>query len=215
MNGSLLLFITSLSGNEETMSQIDSSQPQQPPKYAPQQPMYQQPFQPQPQKKKSRKGLWIIIGVVVLIIAIISTAVGGHSGSQPVTSSTSSTSSGSQQQLTQAANQPTSQPTQPQATQTWTTTQTFTGNGIKKTQIFTVPNDWKIIWTCDPTSFSDIQFNLIVTVTDSSATPIDLAVNTLCKPGNTSGETEEHQGGQVYLDVNSEGSWTLKVQELK
>lgn len=42
-----------------------------------------------------------------------------------------------------------------------------------------------------------------------------LAVNTICQAGNTSDMTEEHSGGQVYLNVNSEGYWQLQVQELK
>jgi hypothetical protein len=29
------------------------------------------------------------------------------------------------------------------------------------------------------------------------------------------GETEEHQGGQVYLDITGTGDWTIEVQELK
>ncbi len=56
---------------------------------------------------------------------------------------------------------------------------------------------------------------MIVTVYGSDGTMQDLAINDMSKTGNTSGETKEHQGGQIYLDVNSEGSWNLTVQELK
>ncbi len=41
------------------------------------------------------------------------------------------------------------------------------------------------------------------------------AVNTICKSGNTSDSTEEHQGGDVYLDITSEAAWKIQIQELK
>jgi len=31
----------------------------------------------------------------------------------------------------------------------------------------------------------------------------------------TTGQTEEHQGGKVYLDINITGDWIIQVQELK
>jgi len=52
-------------------------------------------------------------------------------------------------------------------------------------------------------------------VYNSDGTPADIAINEICKNGNTKGDTEEHQGGNVYLEVNSEGSWTVQVQELQ
>jgi hypothetical protein len=98
----------------------------------------------------------------------------------------------------------------------WTTVQSFSGNGTKKTAYFTVPNDWKLVWKCNPASFYGGSYNMIVSVTGSDGTPIDpTAVNTICKAGNTGDSTDEHQGGQIYLDITSEGSWTIQVQELK
>ena len=35
------------------------------------------------------------------------------------------------------------------------------------------------------------------------------AVNTICKSGNTGDSTQEYQGGDVYLDVNSEAAWIM------
>jgi hypothetical protein len=119
---------------------------------------------------------------------------------------------------TQIATTPTTQATQAPATPThtakWTTTMTVNGNGSKKTAIFTVPSDWKILWSC---TGGDYGGYLGVTVYDSNAGYVDGAVNATCKTGSapTTGETEEHQGGQVYLDVNGTGDWTLQVQELK
>jgi len=87
---------------------------------------------------------------------------------------------------------------------------------MSKTAVFTVGNDWKIIWTCNPSSFYGGSYNLIVTVTGSDGSIVDpTAVNTLCKAGNTADSTEEHQGGSVYLDIESEGEWTVQIQELK
>jgi hypothetical protein len=52
-------------------------------------------------------------------------------------------------------------------------------------------------------------------VYNSDGSIADVAINELCKSGNASGETEEHQGGDIYLDINSEADWTIKVQEFK
>jgi len=119
-------------------------------------------------------------------------------------------------QATQDA-QPTNtpQPTDTPIPTTWTTTHKYTGSGIKKTAIFTVPDDWKITWSCDPSSFYGSEYNVQVYVYNSDGTPADVAINEICKKGNTNGETEEHQGGDVYLEINSEGSWNIQVQELQ
>ena len=59
---------------------------------------------------------------------------------------------------------------------------------------------------------------LSVSVYGSDASILDpAAVNATCKSGAalTKGETEEHQSGSVYLDINGTGDWTVQVQELK
>jgi len=93
---------------------------------------------------------------------------------------------------------------------TWTTIQRFTGTSAEKTPVFTVPAEWRIVWTCKATdSFGGGNF--IVTVTGADGTPLDLAVNT---QGNDSATTYEHQAaGQVYLDINTfDEQWTITVQ---
>jgi len=116
--------------------------------------------------------------------------------------------------------QSTQAPASPTAAPKWITTHTFTGNGEmggspdKKTPIFTVGDDWKIIWKCDPNSFGGAPINVAVTV-DAPDGTWQPAINATCNASHTSGETEEHKGGQVYLDVTSEGAWTVQVQELK
>ena len=128
--------------------------------------------------------------------------------------SASAGSSNSATHAPQATNTPAPTPTNTRVP-TWTTIQTFSGNGIKKTSIFTAPDDWRIVWSCTPSSFYVGQYNVIVTVYNSDGSMADLAVNTICKSGNTGDFTEEHTGGQVYLDVNSEGAWKIQVQQLK
>ncbi len=105
----------------------------------------------------------------------------------------------------------TPKPTQPPK---WTTVQKFSGNGTKKTAIFAVPDDWKILYSC---TGGDFEGFLAVTVYDSQNTYIDGAIRASCLAGSTAttGETEEHQAGNVYLSVDATGDWSLQVQVLK
>jgi hypothetical protein len=96
----------------------------------------------------------------------------------------------------------------------WGTTHTFTGNGVKKTEIFTVGDNWKIKWSCDPASAYNGSYNVTITVHNANGTYKDLAINTMCNSSNTSGETEEHSGGKVYLDIAVGYVWEVTIQEL-
>jgi len=121
-------------------------------------------------------------------------------------------------QPTPATDNPTQvTPTSAATTQSqWVTTQTFTANGSMKTGNFTVPDEWKMQWTCNPASSDLGQYNVIVAVYNADGTPLDPgAFNTICKAGVTSGSTQEHQGGNVYLDIETEGNVTFTVQEFK
>jgi hypothetical protein len=115
---------------------------------------------------------------------------------------------------------PTTTPTpKPTATPTrvpqWTTIQTFKGNGTKKTTTFTVPNSWRLAWSCNPSSFGG-SYNVIVDVYNSDGSLADpAAVNTICQAGNTSDSTQEYTGGTLYLDVTSEAVWSIQVQVLQ
>src|SRR5260221_3887669 len=143
---------------------------------------------------------------------IVGTAVPASSGSgRPWTITTPATT-----QATQAV-QSTQPPAKPTAVPKWTTVQTFSGSGIKKTSSFAVPDHWRLLWSCDPASFGGTQYNLIVDVYNTSDTslPQDSAVNVLCGSGATHDSTEIYHGGTVYLDINSEAAWTQTVQELK
>jgi hypothetical protein len=173
--------------------------PQQP-GYPP--PGYQQPLIQAPKKKKNKLAIGCgVVAAVIVLFVIIGVANGGKSSTTTTPSSTGGSGNTS------------SSPAQSKPV-TWTTTHTFTGSGIKKTETIAVPADWKIQWSCDPTSFNGANYNVIIGVYNSDATVADIAaINDMCKPGNISGETEERTAGNVYLDVNSEGSWTITIQE--
>lgn len=174
-------------------------------------------------RKRVAVPVWAIILTALvmfgLLVGIINQSSSVNNGTQSATTSPH-TSSSSNSNSTQPTAAPTQAPTQaptptPTHTPKWTTTQTFAGDGNKQTQIFTVGDDWKILWSCNPSSSYGGEYNIIVTVYGSDGTLIDLPVNTICKTGNTSDNTEEHQGGSIYLEIDSEGSWKVQVQELQ
>jgi hypothetical protein len=105
---------------------------------------------------------------------------------------------------------------QPTALPGWNITQTFTGTGPQKTAIFTVPNDWKIVWACYGI-VGGYAGALSVGVMGADNSYVDsFAVNANCSGGTTtSGSTEEHQGGKIYLAMQAAGDWTVEVQEPK
>ncbi len=194
--------------NDPTYTPPGQPYPQTPPQVYP---SYPPPLY-QPPPKKRRTGLWIALGIIaVLLFACIGVSVIAFRGASSAVNSVSTAVA----TFTPASGStPTTAATQAQ-TGTWTTTHTFKGNGTKKTPIFTVPGDWKILYTCAGFS-SGIAGALTVTVYDSNNNIVDLAINADCKAnGTSSGETEEHQGGDVYLSVDGTGDWSLKIQELK
>ncbi len=170
-----------------------------------------------PPPKQSRKGLFIVLGVIlaIVLIACVGVSVLGAVGFFAARQAVNQASTQVVQQTTQV-----SQPTQPTTSGTWTTVQTFNGNGTEKTAIFTVPNDWKIVYTCTYLNINGITADgvLVVSVFGANGMPLDAAaVNATCKNGvaKTTGETEEHQGGQVYLNITGTGDWTVQIQEPK
>jgi hypothetical protein len=185
--------------------------PQNPqPPYQPQ-PQYYQPIPPQPPARKPRRWPWWL---AIVLVAIVFYSAGKASVTTSTTSADTTTPNSS---TTQGAPQPTqSKPTTPPKALTWQTTHTFSGDGSKKTEAFVVGNDWKINWTCQGTDSIDAPLFLTV-YNASDNSPLDLNIQTTCKAGSvkTTGGTEEHTGGNVYLDINSGVAWTLEVQELK
>lgn len=169
--------------------------------------------------KWSPKTKWIVTGILAFFVAVsgISNAAATNMRVSTTTAKVSddSSSSSDTSSNTNAASEPTDTPT-PTPVPTWQTTHTYSGNGNKKTETFTVGDDWKLQWSCTPSSSYFGEYNLIVDVRNSDGSSADLAaVNTICKSGNVSGETEERVSGNIYLDVQSEGAWTMTIQELK
>lgn len=169
--------------NQPPFNPSGSPNPQYP--YGPQYPPY--PPMPMPVPKKKPLWPWILALVLTALVASCCALVALVPGQHSTTIMQPATS--------------------------WTVTHTFRGDGIKKTEAFTVGDDWKLQWKCNSDTANVGGYNVIVTVYTDTNTIQDIAVNTICNPGNLSGETEEHQGGNIYLDVNSEASWTLTVQE--
>jgi hypothetical protein len=97
----------------------------------------------------------------------------------------------------------------------WQTTHTFTGTGAKKTETITVPNDWKITWSCQGTDGIDAPLYVNAYNPDGSIADSDI-VSTTCKAtGTTTDSSEQHSGGNIYLDINTGITWTLTIQEPK
>jgi hypothetical protein len=184
------------------------------PQYPPQQsiPGYS-PQTPVPQNiRKPRRWPWIIALIVVFFIGIgIGSGIHG----------TSTTNDTANANTTQTDGGTSVQPTTVPANNTgrWTTTHTFTGSGAKKTATFSIGDDWKIVYTCSGMNIGGTtsDANFIVSVYNSDGTLVDpAAINTICKADKTTSDnTEEHQNGNVYLDVNAEGDWTIQIQEMK
>src|SRR6266568_628620 len=191
-------------------------QPQQPPYYPPPGQQYgppqypQQPYYPppgQPPKKRRRWPIFLLIGALLLCVIIgVAVAASPKPTSTTTTSATSTTAGSTATPVPTKASTPASQ-------QKWTTVRTFSGSSSKKTPFFTVPDDWRLNWTCHGGEFGG---NLTATIYGSGNAYVDLPINATCPAGKTvSDTTEEHQGGSIYLDISALSDWTIMIQELK
>lgn len=164
----------------------------------------------------------IVIAVLVLIVVVLLCTIANMAPSNTKSNASASiqpTATPIPASPTPTPKPPTPTPIPPTPTPThtpqWTTIQTFSGNGDKKTTLFTVPDTWRLVWSCNPVSNYFGEYNVIVDVKASDGTNIDSgAVNTICKAGVTGDSTQEYQGGTVYLDVTAD-EWTIKIQVLK
>jgi hypothetical protein len=80
------------------------------------------------------------------------------------------------------------------------------GSGIHSTESFDVNGEWELQWSYDCSNFEGNNGNFIVEVDGDVS---DVLVNELGS-GN-SGTEYVHQGGTVYLKINSECDWTVKA----
>lgn len=165
--------------------------------------------------------MWVLLGVGTLTLCMGCSLMGRLVGASdngsgaPAITSTSTSAQSHTSTSKPATPKPTPKPTQ---APTWQVVQTFSGNGTENTANFNPGSDtWKLVWSCDPTSFDGMNYNVMVAVENQDGSDADPeAVNTLCSSGNNSGETiERNMNGTYYLSVNSEAAWTVKIEVLK
>jgi hypothetical protein len=210
------------------MSDQQPNQPQNTPSWAQQQP--QSPYgQPQPQwgqqppqsgpqwgapqypqpPKKNRRGLKIALGIVggLIVIGIISSAASGGGKKDDTADKTPATTAPAAAPTTTAAKA--AAPAKPKPAPKPVTVLTEHGTGIKNTVKFTVHGDWDLHYTYDCANFG-MQGNFAVTGMGGDFP--NVMVNELDEKGTDT--THQHDGGTMYLQINSECAWTIKVIDL-
>lgn len=151
-----------------------------------------------PKKKKKHPVAWVIAGIATIVI-IGSVANSGNS--TPKTAAPKGTPAPVQATAVSAASTPAA-PAGPVLS--------FTGNGTKQSQNFTVTHDqWTIAYTYDCNAALSGQGNFQIYLYQADGTPADAPVNELGVSGGSS--TTEHGAGSYYLEVNSECTWTVTV----
>jgi hypothetical protein len=174
------------------------------------------PTSPPPGRpRRSRKGLWITLGVISSLILI--GIIGGTAGDQnrtptgsatseapptePPVRTTGTTPNGGTKRTTQITTAPT------------TTTRvllTVRSSGIKKTAPFSAIGDqWTLAYSFDCRGVFGSQGNFIVELYDGTEL-LDILANELGAKGANS--TAVYQTGtRLHLEINSECRWTIKV----
>lgn len=163
---------------------------------------------PQPPEKK-RTGLKVALGVVgaIIVISIIGAAANGSSKKTDDDNAAAAPSASATTEQSSAAPAPTRATHKPKPAAK--TVLTESGNGIKTTAKFHVSGDWDLHYTYDCAAFG-MQGNFVVT-TGGTSFPLPLA-NELGKKGAE--VTHQHDGGTLYLEIDSECSWTVKVVDI-
>lgn len=147
-----------------------------------------------------------MVGAVVAIGVIGAIAGGGKkdnsADSKPAAATTAPAAT------TSAASKAPAAAAKPKAAPKPVTVLSESGNGVKTTAKFTVHGDWDLKYTYDCASFG-MQGNFAVMTGGDLP---DVLVNEIGKKGGD--VTHQHDGGTLYLSVNSECAWTLKVIDL-
>ncbi len=169
--------------------------------------------------KKITMPIWLIAALAFVLIGIVS-SVKSNTNTANSSGQTNANTINQTQKPPVNTTPTATHPPAPTATAThtpvWTVVQTFSGNGDEKTSLFNAPDSWRIVWSCDPSSSFGGSYNVMADVNYSDTTTLDYgAINAICQSGSTSGMTNEYQGGKVYLDVTSEGTWTIQIEVLK
>lgn len=86
---------------------------------------------------------------------------------------------------------------------------TLSGSGSKSTRTITVPSEWSLGWRYDCSNFGQ-QGNFVVSVYNSDGSPS--SASTVNQLGSRGSDTDfYHTGGSVYLVINSECRWAIRV----
>ena len=174
--------------------------------------------QEKPKKFYKRWWFWVIV-VLVLII--------GESGNSNAPAQTVQTAPTTQVTQTGTANVPTQTAVAP-AKQTTPVRAApapapapaphvpqvllqLSGSGSKSTQTFTAPSNWTLDYTYDCSSYGyKGNFQVMTYTADGSLDFSNSPVNQLGMKGS---DTQYyHSGGQLYLEINSECSWTVTAK---
>lgn len=159
----------------------------------------------QPHKVDGPRAILVTVAILLIGICVLSLTFWVNNSSSNDNSNTISQASA------EASSNATTAPT---ATHAAVTTPMsllrLSGYGTKSTQFVTVPTEWKLVWQYDCSSFGDGRGNFIVSVFDSNGSPApEAGVNQL---GASGSDTEYyHQGGTIYLEINSECRWSVNV----
>ena len=108
----------------------------------------------------------------------------------------------------------------PTPVRVWTTVARYTGKNDAETPVFIAyVSEWRLRWTCNPASFYG-EYDLIIDAIDTSGDTfnnITGAVNIVCKPGQVGGFSAliRNWTGTFFLNVISEGTWQINVEEFK
>jgi hypothetical protein len=80
-----------------------------------------------------------------------------------------------------------------------------TGTGTTTTRRFNAPDNWDLTWAYNCSNFGNSgNFQVYITGADQ-----DTGVNQLGPGGQ--GVEHYHQGGSIYLEVNSECAWQIRA----
>ncbi len=188
----------------------------------PQQPIFQQSFQspqppqpPQPlqrSKKKARNNLWITIGAVASMLALLVVGIGAQNRSQPATT-TPSSSSAQRQQVTQVVRQPGPQPTLVKqaigepvvVNSTWT----ITVNGVKTNagDAFSMPAAGNTFLVVDmtvkntSTRFQDMSSGIQLVLRDSAGQLYRESITDFATPPDGSIKYGAFLRGQLAYEI--------------
>lgn len=154
----------------------------------------------QPEQTDRKRGIWLwILGVLIVLLIGIG-CWHGITSNAPVTNSFSPASSSAN------ANSNVSP---------WKTVQTFSGpttnNVDQKLQTFTVSSNWQMTWDCQ--GVNGVDQELLISIYNSNGSLYNAGAQLTClaaKP--VIGSAQEVSGGTFYLIVNSSTAWKVSIQ---